>query len=435
MRRCGARGVRWRARAAGAPIPLAALKAKFARPDVRAAARRTIRRRRRRSRSASACSRTRRCPRPAPSPAPPATIPSSSFTDGEPHRQGRHRQAPGAAHADAVERRLQPAAVLGRPRDEPGGPGALSRRASRRDGRHARQRALRRFAAARELRARLRRGLPSRSRASRARNIASALAAYERTLVSPPTRFDALGRRRRRRAHAIRGRTASRCSPARAAASTATRGFAFTDHNFYDIGLPGTDKGRGTEIGLARRRLSPSRRRPCASWPGPRPTCTTARSPRWRMSCATTRRAACARPTRSKDLPRNLKLTDAGARRPRRLPRKPLQRCARRSPRRSPGSARGRAAAAASAQGRDGRQPGQQAVRARAHPPARGADADHPQRRHAHPQRAHLRSAGSTSIPARRSPRRRVTIRFPVAGTFEAFCGIHPSMRLTIDVQ
>jgi len=27
-------------------------------------------------------------------------------------------------------------------------------------------------------------------------------------------------------------------------------GFAFTDHNFYDIGLPGTDKGRGKEIDL-----------------------------------------------------------------------------------------------------------------------------------------------------------------------------------------
>ena len=27
-------------------------------------------------------------------------------------------------------------------------------------------------------------------------------------------------------------------------------GFAFTDHNFYDIGLPGADKGRGKEIGL-----------------------------------------------------------------------------------------------------------------------------------------------------------------------------------------
>ena len=32
-------------------------------------------------------------------------------------------------------------------------------------------------------------------------------------------------------------------------------------------------------------------------------------------------------------------------------------------------------------------------------------------------------------------PKESVTIRFPVAGTFEAFCGIHPSMRLSIDVE
>ena len=32
-------------------------------------------------------------------------------------------------------------------------------------------------------------------------------------------------------------------------------------------------------------------------------------------------------------------------------------------------------------------------------------------------------------------PNESVTIRFPVPGTFEAFCGIHPSMRLSIDVE
>ena len=66
--------------------------------------------------------------------------PKLSFTRRRAHRQGRHRQAPGAAHAYAVERGLEPAAVLGRPRRQPGRPGAVSRRASRRDGRHARQR-------------------------------------------------------------------------------------------------------------------------------------------------------------------------------------------------------------------------------------------------------------------------------------------------------
>ena len=32
-------------------------------------------------------------------------------------------------------------------------------------------------------------------------------------------------------------------------------------------------------------------------------------------------------------------------------------------------------------------------------------------------------------------PHETITIRFPASGTFEAFCGIHPSMRLTIDVH
>jgi len=32
-------------------------------------------------------------------------------------------------------------------------------------------------------------------------------------------------------------------------------------------------------------------------------------------------------------------------------------------------------------------------------------------------------------------PKESVTIPFPEAGTFEAFCGIHPSMRLTVEVQ
>jgi cytochrome c peroxidase len=32
-------------------------------------------------------------------------------------------------------------------------------------------------------------------------------------------------------------------------------------------------------------------------------------------------------------------------------------------------------------------------------------------------------------------PKETVTVRFPGPGTFEAFCGIHPSMRLTVVVE
>ena len=32
-------------------------------------------------------------------------------------------------------------------------------------------------------------------------------------------------------------------------------------------------------------------------------------------------------------------------------------------------------------------------------------------------------------------PKETISIPFPEAGTYEAFCGIHPSMRLTIEVK
>jgi cytochrome c peroxidase len=32
-------------------------------------------------------------------------------------------------------------------------------------------------------------------------------------------------------------------------------------------------------------------------------------------------------------------------------------------------------------------------------------------------------------------PHEAVTVRIPVTGTFEAFCAIHPSMRLTVEVE
>ena len=90
---------------------------------------------------------------------------------------------------------------------------------------------------------------PASTRRSRPRSIAQALAAYERTLVSPPTRFDkwvagdagALTPSERAGFAIFTGK--GRCS-------NCHTGFAFTDHGFYDIGLPGSDKGRGAEIGL-----------------------------------------------------------------------------------------------------------------------------------------------------------------------------------------
>ncbi|MBS0241392.1 MAG: c-type cytochrome [Proteobacteria bacterium] len=75
-------------------------------------------------------------------------------------------------------------------------------------------------------------------------NVLEALAAYERTLVSPPTRFDrwvagdakALSDEEKRGFALFTGK--ARCS-------NCHQGFAFTDNAFHDIGLPTDDLGRG----------------------------------------------------------------------------------------------------------------------------------------------------------------------------------------------
>ncbi len=83
-----------------------------------------------------------------------------------------------------------------------------------------------------------------------AANIAKALAAYERTLISPPTRFDlwVAGKADALTPSELDG---FRIFAGKGRCVGCHTGFAFTDHNFYDIGLPGEDKGRGKEIGLA----------------------------------------------------------------------------------------------------------------------------------------------------------------------------------------
>ena len=82
-----------------------------------------------------------------------------------------------------------------------------------------------------------------------AANILKALASFERTLISPPTRFDrwiagdaeALGPSEIRGFELFTGK--ARCVSCHS-------GWAFTDNGFHDIGLPGDDLGRGPVIGL-----------------------------------------------------------------------------------------------------------------------------------------------------------------------------------------
>jgi cytochrome c peroxidase len=75
-------------------------------------------------------------------------------------------------------------------------------------------------------------------------NVAAALAAYVRSLVSPPTRFDAWieGDSQALGAAELRG---FRLFTGKAGCVLCHVGWRFTDDKFHDIGLAGTDGGRG----------------------------------------------------------------------------------------------------------------------------------------------------------------------------------------------
>ena len=79
--------------------------------------------------------------------------------------------------------------------------------------------------------------------------IAQALAVYERTLVSGNTPFDrfAAGQKDALSPAQKRGFT---LFTGKAGCASCHSGWAFTDHAFHDIGLPGADPGRGKVLGL-----------------------------------------------------------------------------------------------------------------------------------------------------------------------------------------
>ncbi|MFL5224527.1 MAG: cytochrome c peroxidase [Microvirga sp.] len=81
-------------------------------------------------------------------------------------------------------------------------------------------------------------------------NIRAALASFERTLVSPETRFDRW----------VKGDDAAlepdeiaglKLFVGKAGCVACHKGWRFTDEAFHDIGLPGADRGRGEELKLA----------------------------------------------------------------------------------------------------------------------------------------------------------------------------------------
>lgn len=78
-------------------------------------------------------------------------------------------------------------------------------------------------------------------------NLKKALATYERTLVSPPTRFD---RWVAGDAGALTPREVEgfRLFAGKAGCAECHAGWAFTDYGFYDIGLASEDRGRGAVL-------------------------------------------------------------------------------------------------------------------------------------------------------------------------------------------
>ncbi len=264
-----------------------------------------------------------------------------------------------------------------------------------------------------------------------AANIAKALAAFERTLISPPTRFDqwVAGKADALTPSEING---FRIFAGKGRCVGCHSGFAFTDHNFYDIGLPGGDKGRGKEIGLA-----------AADHAFKTPTL---RELAWTApymhdgSLATLEdvvrhyeRGGVRRPTRSKDLPQNFKLTD-----------------------------KERTDLVAFLQSLSSDNPPQPSTEAwvgsgQPEPPPRPKDTTVISQADKQFRPAHVRlKAGQTLTvlnddtrthnvriydprldfnSGAQEPKESVTIRFPAAGTYQAFCGIHPSMRLTVEVE
>jgi cytochrome c peroxidase len=263
------------------------------------------------------------------------------------------------------------------------------------------------------------------------RTIARALATYERTLVSPPTRFDdwVAGKADALTDAEIRG---FQLFAGKGRCISCHVGFDFTDHNFYDIGLPGDDKGRGKEIGL-----------PAADHAFKTPTL---RELAWTApymhdgSQATLEdvlrhyeKGGVPRATRSRDLPAKLRLSDDE-----------------------------RADLVAFLESLSSETPPQPSTeswvaggRPINPPPPEDAtvvsqinktftpghvrlDAGEPLTVLNDDTRTHNVRIFNPKLDfnsGAQEPHESVTIRFPAPGTYEAFCGIHPSMRLKVEVK
>jgi cytochrome c peroxidase len=265
--------------------------------------------------------------------------------------------------------------------------------------------------------------------------IAKALAAYERTLISPPTRFDqwVAGKADALTDAELRG---LKLFAGRARCISCHVGFDLTDHNFYDIGLPddgqAPDRGRGKEIDL-----------PAADHAFKVPTL---RELAWTApymhngSLATLEdvvrfyeAGGVNRPTRSKDLPVQLKLTDEeradlvafleslSSETPPQPSTEPWVGSGEPAPPPPP------ADTSIVSQVAKLFTPGHVRLKAGQKLTVVNDDTRTHNVRIFHPKLDFNSGA--------QEPNDSVTITFPEAGTYEAFCGIHPSMRLTVEVK
>jgi cytochrome c peroxidase len=140
-------------------------------------------------------------------------------------------------------------------------------------------------------------------------NLAKAIATYERTFVSPETRFD---RWIAGDEHALTPREVAGFTlfTGKAGCVKCHSGFAFTDYAFHDVGLPGEDRGRGAVLRLAAAEhafKTPGLREIARSAPYMHDGSLATLEDVLRHYAG----GVLDRPTLSKDLPRGLKLSEA----------------------------------------------------------------------------------------------------------------------------
>ena len=262
--------------------------------------------------------------------------------------------------------------------------------------------------------------------------ILKALASYERSLVSPPTRFDRwiAGDARALSAVEVDG---FRVFTGKANCVSCHSGWAFTDHGFHDVGLPGTDRGRGAVMGLASLNhafKTPSLRE--LKWTGPY---------MHNGSLATLddvlnhyERGIVARPTLSPDLQKKLELS-----RPEReallaflgslssdgapKARTDVEVASAR------GAAPKSAASTLSMVGQKEKRFAPEHVRIRIGDTLTIVNND---TRPHNVSIAHPRLGYSSGL---QEPGDLVKLPFPEIGSYDIFCGIHPTMRLQVDVE